>query len=86
MARRASTGLGHAGVFDAEAGLLNGRFRAADRGVGPGDRVLDIGCGTGQSTRDAARAAVAGSAMGVDLLGADAAGRAPQAQFQGGAA
>jgi SAM-dependent methyltransferase len=56
----------HAGVFDAEAGLLNGRFRAA-AGAGPRDRVLDIGCGTGQSTRDAARAAVAGSALGVDL-------------------
>ena len=34
-----------------------------------GDRVLDIGCGTGQSTRDAARAASAGSAVGVDLSG-----------------
>ena len=31
------------------------------------DRVLDIGCGTGQTTRDAARAASAGSALGVDL-------------------
>jgi SAM-dependent methyltransferase len=31
------------------------------------DRVLDIGCGTGQATRDAARAAKAGSALGVDL-------------------
>jgi SAM-dependent methyltransferase len=35
--------------------------------VGPADRVLDIGCGTGQSTRDAARAAVSGSALGVDI-------------------
>jgi SAM-dependent methyltransferase len=31
------------------------------------DQILDIGCGTGQATRDAARAAAAGSALGVDL-------------------
>src|SRR5262249_35026652 len=31
------------------------------------DRVLDIGCGTGQATRDAARIAQGGSALGVDL-------------------
>jgi ubiquinone/menaquinone biosynthesis C-methylase UbiE len=30
------------------------------------DRVLDIGCGTGQTTRDAARSAPAGSSHGVD--------------------
>ena len=35
--------------------------------VGRNDTVLDIGCGTGQTTRDAARIAVAGSALGVDL-------------------
>jgi SAM-dependent methyltransferase len=33
----------------------------------PADRVLDLGCGTGQTTRDAARLASAGSALGVDL-------------------
>ena len=35
--------------------------------ITPSDRVLDVGCGVGQTTRDAARAAVAGSALGVDL-------------------
>ena len=31
------------------------------------ERVLDVGCGTGETTRDCARAAVNGSALGVDL-------------------
>jgi SAM-dependent methyltransferase len=31
------------------------------------DHVLDVGCGCGQTTRDAARAAARGSALGVDL-------------------
>jgi len=52
--------------YDAELSLHNERLRAAT-GVGPADRVLDIGCGTGQSTRDAARAAVSGHVLGVDL-------------------
>jgi SAM-dependent methyltransferase len=52
--------------YDAELRLHNEHFRAAAR-VGSRDHVLDIGCGTGQSTREAARAAVAGSATGVDL-------------------
>ncbi len=56
----------HAALFDDEIRPHNERFRAAAR-VGPGDRVLDIGCGTGQSTREAARAAAGGSVLGVDL-------------------
>ena len=52
--------------YDAELRLHNELFRTAAR-VGSRDRVLDIGCGTGQSTREAARAAVSGSAVGVDV-------------------
>ena len=36
-------------------------------GVQLHDHVLDIGCGSGQTTRQAARAARAGSALGVDI-------------------
>jgi SAM-dependent methyltransferase len=39
--------------------------RAAD--VAITDRVLDVGCGAGRTTIDAARAAADGSALGVDL-------------------
>jgi SAM-dependent methyltransferase len=35
--------------------------------ISSSDAVLDIGCGTGKSTRDAARLAAQGSALGVDL-------------------
>jgi SAM-dependent methyltransferase len=46
------------------------RYTAALRGawaVQPHDRVLDVGCGAGQTTREAARAAPGGSALGVDV-------------------
>jgi SAM-dependent methyltransferase len=52
--------------YDAELRAHNERLRAAT-GVGRGDRVLDIGCGTGQSTRDAARAAAPGRVLGIDV-------------------
>jgi SAM-dependent methyltransferase len=43
-----------------------GPFLAA-AAVGADDRVLDVGCGNGISTRDAARLATRGSVLGVDL-------------------
>ena len=52
--------------YDAELSRYHARLRAA-ADVGASDRVLDIGCGAGQTTRDAARAASSGSALGVDL-------------------
>jgi SAM-dependent methyltransferase len=52
--------------YDAELRRHNERLRAAT-GIRSADRVLDVGCGAGQTTRDAARAAAAGSALGVDV-------------------
>src|SRR3954471_8359719 len=50
---------------DALAAHTDALFAAAD--VRPDDRVLDVGCGTGDTTRAAARRAVDGDALGVDL-------------------
>ena len=52
--------------YDAELQLHNKRFRAA-LAIRAADRVLDIGCGTGQTTREAARVASFGDALGVDI-------------------
>ena len=52
--------------YDAELIRYNVRLREA-AGVRPDDRVLDIGCGTGLTTREAARSATSGSALGVDV-------------------
>jgi len=59
----------HADYFDRAMAGYGARFMEA-AAIGAGERVLDIGCGTGQTTRDAARAAAAGSALGVDLSAA----------------
>jgi SAM-dependent methyltransferase len=52
--------------YDAELRRHNEVLRQAC-GVKPNDHVLDIGCGAGQTTRQAARTAVAGGALGVDV-------------------
>jgi SAM-dependent methyltransferase len=55
--------------YDAELRLHNEALRQACA-IRPNERVLDIGCGTGQTTRDAARAAPGGSALGIDTSAA----------------
>ena len=52
--------------YDAELRRHNDVLRRAC-GIAVRDHVLDIGCGTGQTTRQAARTARAGSALGVDV-------------------
>ncbi|NMO55883.1 methyltransferase domain-containing protein [Actinoplanes sp. TBRC 11911] len=39
-------------------------------GIQGGEHILDVGCGSGQTTREAGRAAAAGSALGVDVSAA----------------
>jgi SAM-dependent methyltransferase len=56
-------------LFDAEVAPHHRHFMAAAR-VATGDRVLDVGCGTGESARDAGRAAAGGSVVGVDVSAA----------------
>ncbi len=58
--------LEHEAALDtAMAGLLDLMLNAAN--IGAGDRVVDIGCGTGASTIGAAGRATAGRVLGVDI-------------------
>ncbi|MFJ8822984.1 class I SAM-dependent methyltransferase [Streptomyces sp. NPDC102467] len=52
--------------FDALLGEADDALFAA-AAISPGDRVLDIGCGAGATTRRAARLAAPGHAVGVDI-------------------
>lgn len=52
--------------YDAELARHHRHLLAAMQ-AGATDHVLDIGCGAGQTSRDAARAAVGGRVVGVDI-------------------
>ena len=52
--------------YDAELRAHHEHLRAA-YGISAGDRVVDIGCGAGLTTREAARAAAPGGVVGVDV-------------------
>jgi SAM-dependent methyltransferase len=58
----------HPEHWDAVAGGLNAPLFAA-AAIGSADRVLDVACGNGQTTRLAAGLAPGGQALGVDLSG-----------------
>jgi SAM-dependent methyltransferase len=66
---------------DALAAHTEALFAAAD--VRPDDHLLDVGCGTGDTTRAAARRAVDGDALGVDLSRAMLARAAERATAEG---
>jgi SAM-dependent methyltransferase len=52
--------------YDAELRAHHEHLRAAC-GIGRGDEILDIGCGTGLTTREAGHAAAPGRVVGVDV-------------------
>lgn len=58
--------IANADRYDATDRWINERFQA-ETDIGATDRVIDVGCGTGKSSRDAARRAHAGSVLGVDI-------------------
>jgi SAM-dependent methyltransferase len=56
----------HAEYFDRSIAAYHVPFLEV-AAIGAEEQVLDVGCGTGQTTRDAARLAAGGGALGVDL-------------------
>ena len=52
--------------YDASDRCISARFEA-EVDIGATDHVLDVGCGTGKSTRRAAHRAASGSVLGIDL-------------------
>ena len=52
--------------YDAELAAHHAHLRAA-YGIDAGNEVVDIGCGTGMTTREAGRAAAPGRVVGVDV-------------------
>lgn len=56
----------HAERFDASLARYQAAFHAA-AAIRATDRVLDVGCGNGLTTREAARSASSSEALGVDL-------------------
>jgi SAM-dependent methyltransferase len=56
----------HADRYDAGAAAYNAHLLRAARISAPDD-IVDIGCGNGSSTRDAARVAAQGTVLGLDL-------------------
>lgn len=59
----------HADRFD-DSVATHHRALMAAADIASADRVLDVGCGTGQTSRNAGRAASAGAVLGVDLSSA----------------
>jgi SAM-dependent methyltransferase len=58
----------HAAAFDRAVARYDPALLDA-AAIEPTDRVLDVGCGTGRTSREAARRAVRGTVLGVDLSG-----------------
>jgi SAM-dependent methyltransferase len=66
VASRSMSALSDSDAYDVELRAHHRHLRAAWN-IRRGDAVLDIGCGTGLTTREAARAAAPGRVVGVDV-------------------